>query len=263
MELIHKSSMLVDDYVDKDGIRNGEESFHVQYHDVINLILLANAMQAAAQANFRDCQVTFSCDNGVTADNMKKLAQIIYDVSQGRYREILLADYEYITLGEIEEINSLETVSFFEESIGLGYSCFHKFQGTAEHMRLKELGKQFGRFYQYINDLQPFSQKENYEKYKGGTCNLGRKNIVLWTLYQCIKEDGRVCPKEYKEVMKLYDEYEIEEEILETIRGIIEDIKKSLEKLEPGNEQWVKDFKEMFNYILNERGWNNKIPVLL
>ena len=264
IELIHKAAAMIDDYLDKDDIRNNEESFHHQYPDPNTLILLRNSMQAKAQMNFAQCRDTFLCNDDVMIKNMQRLAQIIYDTNLGRYRELSLAAFDRLKIEEVNEINYMETVTFFKESIGLGYSCFHEFQGTQEHQALEELGAAFGRFYQFINDLDPFSQKARYENFKGALDNFSGKNIALLTLYQHLTKDekGHFLEYKYDTIIKLYQEYCIEQEILNDINETIKEIKDILKRLKPGNEKWVASFTAFFNCVLDYRRWRDKIPEL-
>lgn len=269
IELIHKAAAMIDDYLDEDDIRNNEESFHQQYSDPNTLILLRNSMQAKAQVNFAQCRSAFLCNDDVMINNMQRLAQIIYDTNLGHYRELSLATYDRLRAEEVNEINFMETVSFFKECIGLGYSCFHEFQGTNDHQDLERLGIAFGHFYQCINDLDPFSQKERYENFKGvldkGVLdNFGKKNTALLRLYHHLtKEEKNSFPSyKYNTIIKLYHEYCIEQEILDEIKETVSEISSILKRLTPGNEKWVTSFKTLFNYILDQRRWRDKIPEL-
>jgi len=264
LELIHKSTVMIDDYLDGDEIRNAEESFHHQYPEEQTLILLRNSMLAKAQINFIKCRSAFLCNDDVMINNIQKLAQIIYASSLGHYRELSLADYDRLRSEEVKEINFMETVFLFKKSIGLGYSCFHEYQGTKAQQNLEKLGEEFGYFYQCMNDLDPFIHKERRERYKGTLNNFGRKNMVLLTLYNHLTEEEKSAFHNYKyhTILKLYQKYCIEQEILNNVNDSVNRIKDILDNLKAGNRKWIKDFKKMFNYILMDRRWQEKIPKL-
>ncbi len=264
MELIHKSAILLDDYMDGDEIRNGEESFHNEYPDQKVLHILRNSLQAKALMNFMQCRESFLCNNDIKLKNMETLSQIIYNTNLGRYRELSLADYKDLRSEEVNTINDLETVSFFRESMRLGYSCFHANEGNRECQMIGQLGAAFGAFYQYINDMEPFSQKARHIYYKGELKNWGKKNIAVLTLYQHLSEIERkdFANYDYHTIEKLYRQYCIEQELLDEINIIVTEIEKLLSCLKCGNRRWVNNFEIFFNQVLDERRWNDKIPKL-
>lgn len=266
LELIHKSSVIFDDYIDQDEQRNGKQTFHKQYPDINTLILLGNAMIAKAQMNFAECRSIFKCNENVLTDNMKKLSKITYDLCLGCYRELERADYDRQNLDEIDDIIFLETVSLIKESMGLGYSCFHKEQGNREYENIEKLGESFGYIFQYLNDLEPFSQKELYEKHKGEIDNFdyGRKNIALFALYNKISEEEKnyFDKNNYEKILQMYQKYNIEQEILNKAKEKVSEIEEILDALKAGNLEWVKAFKALFNFALERKRWEEKIPKL-
>lgn len=266
LELIHKASVMFDDFIDGDEMRHGEQAFHMQYHDINKMLLLGNAMLAYAQVNFANCRAFFQCSEEIMLRNMKKLSEIVTKLCEGCYKELSRADYERQDRYEIDEIIQYETVSLIEGSIVLGYSCFHREQGTDDYVNIEKLGKKFGYIFQYLNDLEPFSQKAKYRKHKGGLNHYdhGKKNIALVTLYHCASEDDKTILKEnsYERTEQLYRKYSIEQTVLEYVRTEIGELNNILAKLEPGNQEWVKTFKELFNAALKEKGWEDKIMPL-
>lgn len=275
LELIHKSSVIFDDYIDDDTLRKGKDTFHVQYDSkgddsnrkVISvLILLGNAMLAKAQINFAECKKYFKCDDAATIENMKRLSEMIGDLCLGCYKEISLADYGRQSEGEIKKIIGMETVSLIAGSLSLGYSCFHKDQGNMDGKAIEELGEAFGYVFQYLNDLEPFSHRESYEKHKGkkNKVNYEDKNLAMLKMYQAVtgEEKDKFYQNSYEEIISLYKKYNIEQEVLEDVNKEIEKIKQALEKLSVGNEDWVKEFKYLFDLAISEKEWSNKIENL-
>lgn len=264
IELLHKSSILVDDYLDRDVTRNGQITFHEEYPNQDEMFLLKSAMQAKALMNFAKCSKYFLCDNDTTIKNMRSLSNIIYENSLGYYRELELTSYEHIDKKEIDEINFMETINLFKSSISLGYSCFHKGQSNVEHLYLKNLGEIFGKIYQYINDLEPFTQNGKRKKQGGVIDCFGRKNTVLLTLRCHLSEEE----KEYYDltnvriIKKLYKEYGIEQEILNEIANKIKELDEILQFLSAGNKLWVEEFRAIYNYLLSARGWGDKLAEL-
>lgn len=266
LELIHKSSVMFDDYIDNDTMRKSEQTFHVQYTDTYVLILLGNAMLAKAQINFANCKHNFKCSEDSTIKNMQGLSKIVMDLCTGCYREINRADYSKQSLNDIEKIIYLETVSLIKGSIGLGYSCFHEDQGHKDRENLEELGEAFGYVFQYLNDLEPFSQKDLYEQHKGSKSNFdyGKKNVAMLILYQKLSdEEKKVFDKrDYGETIKLYDKYDVEQVVLNKVTEKMDRIKQLLGDMKSGNDDWINAFKFLFNLALKEKNWKDKVTSL-
>lgn len=275
LELIHKSSVIFDDYIDGDTLRKGKDTFHVQYdrkgddgkRKVISImILLGNAMLTKAQINFAECKKYFKCDDAATIENMKRLSEMIGDLCLGCYKEISLAKYSNQSLPEIQKIIELETVSLIKGSLCLGYRCFHRDQSNRDGETIEELGKAFGNVFQYLNDLEPFSHRNFYEKHKGKKTkmNYKDKNIAMLKLYQKVtgEEKENFYQNSYEEIIDLYTKYNIEQDVLEDVKKEIEKIKQALEKLATGNDDWVTAFKALFNLAISKKEWTAQIASL-
>ena len=261
LELIHKASVMYDDFIDNDDFRHGEKTFHAQYKDTNILILLGNTMISKAQKNFVDCTSFFKCDDDVTIKNLGELSEIVSDLCKGCYRELFKLNYK-MREQELQDVIHLETVSLIKGSIGLGYSCFHKSQGDNAHTYLEELGEAFGYMFQWLNDLEPFSMVELYTKHKGNGANydLSKKNIALWKLYQELPEKQKKTfgELEYEEIIKLYNQNEIEKKVLDMVKQKMDKIDEILEKLKSGNEEWVEAFRSLLKTVIQEKGWDGK-----
>lgn len=265
IELLHKSDTIIDDYIDEDTSRNGQKSFYVQYEDTKKMILFRDALQAKALMILDSCRKTFLCSEHAIAHNMVLLSQNLYDISRGRYQELSLADYGRIEMKDIEEVILHETVSLFQNSIKLGYSCFHAHQGNEDCKKLENFGTALGKFYQYMNDRDPFVKTAQYQKYKGEKNNIGKKNMVMLKLYERFayehpSEEARenFLNGSYKTIQNWYNKYCLEEEILQEADNRIKEMKKIMKELKQGNACWCENFKEMFNAMLSDRGWMDK-----
>lgn len=165
-----------------------------------------------------------------------------------------MADYDRQSQDEIKEIVGMETVSLIKGSLSLGYRCFHREQSNQDGKAIEELGEAFGYVFQYLNDLEPFSHRESYEKHKGkkSKVNYEDKNLAMLKLYQAVtgEEKDKFYQNSYEEIIDLYKKYNIEQEVLEDVNKEIEKIKQALEKLSVGNEDWVKEFKHLFVFAV-------------
>lgn len=266
LELIHKASVIFDDYIDGDTMRKGVQTFHAQYEDVNVLILLGNTMLAKAQINFADCKDDFKCRETITIRNMQRLAELVVDLCTGCYRELTRADYDKQTLSEIKGIICMETVSLIKGSLELGYSCFHEDQGSRDRELLEKLGESLGYAFQYLNDLEPFSQRALYEEHKGVKSNFdyGKKNIAMLILYQSLlpEEKQDFNGHSYENILRLYHKYNVEQQILEEVKKEISKIEQIMNELKAGNTAWINAFEALFNLVLKKKGWEDKLPHL-
>ena len=266
LELIHKSSVMFDDFIDKDSKRKGTVTFHEQYPNINTMILLGNAMLAKAQINFIGCSNIFKCSDKAVIESVNELAETIVNLCTGCYKELSRANYDKQDVNEIKNIIYLETVSLIKGSIKLGYRCFHSDQGHENLETIEQLGEAFGYVFQYLNDLEPFSQRVLYERHKGkkNHFDYGKKNIALITLYnEAQTEEKNIFDHpDYDKIMKLYQKYEIEQKILEMVKEEMSKIDILLKELNAGDEEWTKAFIILFNYALEKKGWKEKISSL-
>lgn len=189
---------------------------------------------------------------------------------EGCYKELSMLDYDMQNQEELNNIIFLETVSLIRDSVSLGYRCFHAEYANVDCESIEKLGEAFGNTFQYLNDLEPFSQKTLYKKHKGGIKNfdLGRKNIALFLLYNRTSEDEKVRihkekeDKKYDGIVGLYKRYNIEQKVLNEVKEKVSEIKELLRVLSAGNGEWVKAFRVLFNYALKEKGWGDKVENL-
>lgn len=153
-----------------------------------------------------------------------------------------------------------------KESIGLGYRCFHEKGNRDKTASIEQLGEAFGYVFQYLNDLEPFSQKEQYETHKGSIQNFdyGKKNLAMLTLYKKLEDDDKPAFEmhNYNVILQLYERYKIEDEILDKVRKKMDKMEQMLEKLGSGNQAWKKRFNTLFNYAVWHKKWEGKVPYL-
>lgn len=270
LELIHKASLILDDFIDQDTLRHGVPTFYKEFLDksedktedktednkkyLYKIILWGNKMLALAYDNFIDCKDSFKCGDTVTLDNLKKLSQIIEDLDLGCYKELTKGSYEKETESEVNEMIYLETVSLIRGSMELGYNCFHEAQGEVCRDNIEKLGEALGYIFQWLNDLEPYSQKNKYRWHKGNIENFdsGKKSIVLWTLTHKLTDEEKqnYDLTKYKDVQKLFVKKKIEDIILRAVYKKIEEINGILKELEPGNEAWCNAFRELFDMAM-------------
>lgn len=267
LELIHKASIVLDDYLDGDTMRNGKQSVYEQYNKEINpLFLFVNAMLAKAQINFMECKDDFRCNESIMLENSRRLSEIIFNLSRGGYKELDRGEYENQSEEEIKSIIFMETVSLIQGSIELGYRSFHVGYGDKDYERLVRLGEAFGYIFQYLNDLEPFSQRKLYEDSKGTIEHFdhGKKNIAILCLYGKVTNEGKEIIKEgkYERILQLYQDYNVEKDVIDMVKIKMEHIKEDLSELKRGDEKWAGAFTELFNMALEKKGWGKKIPLL-
>lgn len=269
LELIHKASVMFDDWIDNDSKRNGRDVYLKQYPDVNTMVLLGCAMLGEAQVNFAECRKSFKCNEVDTIQNMSILADIIVKMCIGCYKELILSDYSNQTIESINSITREETVLLIKNSMELGYRCFHKDLSTNQIDEINALGEKFGFIFQWLNDIEPFSQKEAYIEHKGNLENFdyGKKNIAILTLYEkCSNEEKKIFKKNpsYEDIEELYKKYGVESDILERVNVAVDEMNEILSKpsICAGNLEWVNAFKGLFNHAVEIKNWENKVHKL-
>ena len=128
------------------------------------------------------------------------------------------------------------------------------------------MGEAFGYIFQYLNDLEPFSQRKSYEDSKGTIdyFDHGKKNVAVLCLYGKVtdEEKRKINVENYEEILQFYQDYNVEKDIIDKVKIEMEKIKECLSDLERGNVNWVGAFRELFNMALEKKGWGKKVPLL-
>lgn len=180
IEMIHKMSLILDDYFDGDLTRRGNPTFHTIYNEpiILNtthlLLKLSNSIFLNAINSFSLCQ-------------QKKLIelyqQIIMDMGTGFLEDVDRKE-RFLSLEDVFRINDLQSTTILKNSLLIGYLLSnYKAANSAEiYFRLENIGAALGKIFQGFNDMENFlSEKIQIDNKNNIYSDLkaNRKNIIL------------------------------------------------------------------------------------
>lgn len=237
MELIHKSTILLDDWIDQDEARHGQPSFHIQYGSELTVMYALNILSKSITElnnifyDFADQKMYHAC--------IQNISETMQRMTLGEIQELTLTPQELFDFEKIKEIIKLETAELLTNSLLMGY---YGSGGKNPNIirELKRTGYDCGYIFQCMNDLEPFCEKNINTQHKG-SFNLdydrGRKNIGIALLHDVSnKADQTVLEKKppYEVLINLFQKY-----------GIIEFFLKDLNDLNKKNLHRIKSFMEL------------------
>ena len=187
IELVHKASLLIDDWIDGDSERHGNPSFHIEYSPQQAVLCALNMIGCAM-----DRLESAFTDDVVLPHNyylcLKTVLKTVCSMAKGALEELRLENAEFFNSEKIREITQLETAEIIGNSLLLGY-----YAGAGEHVnpqievRFKEIGDKCGYLFQALNDLEAYASPNKLIEHKG-ELNLDyqskRKNLAIATLYE-------------------------------------------------------------------------------
>lgn len=234
MELIHKSTILLDDWIDKDDARHGRASFHIQYSPELMVMYALNILsKALTELN----DIFYDAGNGEMYNIcMNTLTETMRRMTQGEILELTLSIDDFYSVEKIKEIIQLETAELLTNSLLMGYYGSGG-KNTAIADTLKRIGYNCGYIFQCMNDLEPFCQR-NENKVHKGSYNLDydreRKNIGIAMLYQVADCKERRLLEEkppYDVLMVLFNKYHIIDFFLQDLEDVNTKTKIKIEQL--------------------------------
>lgn len=179
IEMIHKMSLILDDYFDGDLTRRGNPTFHTIYDgrtmmDTTKLLLqLSN-------------NVFLNGINNLPIDQQRRLIvlykQIIVDMGNGFIEDLDRTDRS-ITETEAYRINDLQSTTILTNSMLIGYSLHSQSEEKDDtYIVLENIGNAIGKTFQGFNDVENFLSEESQNSDKGhlySDLDANRKNVVL------------------------------------------------------------------------------------
>lgn len=265
IELIHKSSILLDDYIDNDKIRRGQPTFFAEYGDkktvIFVLNILGNAIQVINDLNGND---------DITPENyhhiMQSLANTMKEMSLGVLQELELNETSQFDLCTIQDIIDKETSSLLSNSLLFGYYASGNHNAISlEHIEL--IGRKCGYMFQTMNDLEPLCQAAKNIEYKGQLNTdfaSKRKNIAVTYLYpqlDSIDKKRLLRAQENhddKTILNLVKEYKIAQQILNQMDLVHKNIILLINQMKDYNasDDWCTGFSGLISrlyYLCLER----------
>lgn len=258
IELLHKATLLIDDLIDEDDARHGEESFHVEFSDPETILFAIYLLG--------DCLERLSVSMEKLHfekwyhEIIELLSRAIKDMSYGAIEEIGLAHDQLASVPKVKEIIELQTIALVKNGLLVGYKYG---RGSSDHDAIIDsLGYDCGYLFQVLNDLEPFLDRGLNAKHKGST-NLdivrSRKNIAVAFIFERLSSLER---EKFHQLRKStvsqlasslnewFLRYNILDSMLENLVRVKKNIDRNIDSL-PVEFQRRKDFSSFIDYVLS------------
>lgn len=259
IELVHKASILLDDYIDGDTARHGIDAFHITHGPERTMIFSLNILCRSLRI-INDTFMEYIDDSTYSKISMKLVIQTLEDMTLGVLRELDLSDDASMQkLDDVKEIMHLETASLITNSLLVGYLLSQNKE--MDNIKLfQEIGKDLGYIFQVLNDLEPFCSKRNHD-HKGSLntdISRNRKNICVPLLYIYLtsKEKRKLenTPAEEKDslLLNLFQKYRIQEKLFNEISNVCKRIHNNI-SLMAGKSQlqeWCNHFDAFVDSVI-------------
>lgn len=257
IELIHKSSLILDDLIDGDPARHGKCAFHMEYGKENTMMFAINLLSISVQ---KLNQFILDNDEYIVLKNkgINLLSQIMYDMSLGELKELNLSNADRYDYEKIKEIIDLETSPLISNSLLFGYYAGNGSNKKVEDL-LYEIGYECGFIFQVMNDLEAFCQQEKLKQHKGRLNTdivYAKKNIALTLLYNLISEQEKeklASMHSADDVNNLliyyFKHYKIKDSFMREVNLIHEKISTQINELE--NQQLCSDWCHLFDDFIN------------
>lgn len=249
MELIHKGSLIIDDYIDDDDARRGKITFHREYSSneaiMFLLFLLGKAVEQLGKYV-----------------NVERISHLICSMSEGALRELSLSQSDFFQMVKIDDIVKGETVSLIRDSLLFGYEI-NKNDVSGISEILESVASTCAYNFQLLNDLEPFSAVNKNIQYKNNhnfDFEKNRKNMVIARLYQVCTEEERntivsnlKSEQLFKIIYELIEKYKIRDEVINDVEKAKSKIKLEMLALLPliNNTECVHDFLYFVDETIN------------
>lgn len=227
IELVHKASILLDDYIDGDTARHGIDAFHITHGPERTMIFSLNILCRALRI-INDAFMDYIDNSTYSKISIKLVIQTLEDMTLGVLKELDLSnDVSMQKVNDVKEIIHLETASLITNSLLVGYLLSQNKE--MENIGLfQEIGKDLGYIFQVLNDLEPFCSRRNND-HKGSLntdISRNRKNICIPLLYIYLTsqekrklENTRVEEKDLL-LLDLFHKYHVQEKLFDEIYNV-------------------------------------------
>lgn len=254
IELLHKASLLFDDWLDDDDARHGEPTFHVEFTPQITVIFALHLISIAAK-RIKDIVISENITSNQYLQYIDTILNTIFAMSQGALNEIMLSGDELFDLEKVKEIVRLETSEIIGNSIQLGYIIGGGQKEQAAIM-LKHIGNQCGYLFQTMNDLEAFGNSIGNAEHKGSInfdIDNSRKNIAVAILYQmATKSDkNKIKTASGEEISKIAVKYHLIGFIIDDMENIFKKMILDIQTLYKYgvSEEWIDNFCDFIKQV--------------
>lgn len=258
VELLHKATLLIDDLIDQDDTRNGEESFHVEFSDneaiLFAIYLMGDCLKKLSVATARA-----HTEKGYP-EIIELLGEAIKDMSLGAIEEVISPGDQLASFAKAKRIIELQTIALIKNGLLTGYKYG---RGEIHYVdTIDSLGYDCGYLFQVLNDLEPFLGADLNALHKG-TVNFdvlrSRKNITVAFISDRLSSSerdrlhvsiGSADPLLPSHLNGWFLKYDVLNSILENLRDVQKSIGTNINSL-PLDVQRRSDFYAFVNYVLS------------
>jgi heptaprenyl diphosphate synthase len=243
--------------VDDDVSRNNKIAFHCQFSEN-EAVIFAVYLIGKAINNLNSL-----------SQNNPELRALQVDIFSNTYCMMAMGCLQELTMDQsrqydidaIRQVINYETTTPIKNSLLLGFLLNGPIDSKTRIMGEK-IGDMIGFMFQIMNDLEPFSSKQNIICHKGSfnfDINRSRKNIVLAYIY------GKCKLSEKRKLLslgngndaiffltELYEKYDIYSVVMADIRSIESQVYALISNLQeyPLNQHCLADFQLFFNQVM-------------
>ena len=236
IELIHKASLLLDDYIDKDTTRHARPAFYVEHGPertmIYSLNLLSKSLELVNKTYYNNGSF-----NSFYYRSVNDITRTLQEMTLGVLRELDLNRQTFMDISEIRRIMDLETSSLITNSLLMGYYLTGK-ENLVLESTLKRVGNNLGFVFQILNDMESFFSLK-ISDHKGSINNdisRDRKNICIPILFELMstrekktvtREDGTL---NEREVVALLQKHGVKELLLKEVDNNCLQIKRVIKR---------------------------------
>ncbi len=259
IELIHKSSLIIDDMIDGDSLRSGKTTFHI-----------ANGQEKAIAVSFHLIGKSFKLlieameeahiSQNTSLKCLKTSINIVNDMSTGLLKELSMVNADYSDINLAKEIILNETASIIKNSLLIGYLL----RGGSNQSVINSLmliGESCGYIFQVMNDIEPYRNGVHYKNHKGKNESeffYNRKNIVTTFILQLMNSKEKRefyhignSGEGHKKLLELFNTHHVYDHFMSDIKAIKINIEHSVDTIskEGINMRWCLNCKSFITAL--------------
>lgn len=262
IELIHKSSLLIDDLIDNDQLRHNKPTFHnINGRD--KTILFSLNLMSKAIIILKDTLLINKVEDIVFQKCIGISIQTLHDMSLGALYEVSLTKKELYSPNFIRKIISLETSTLIRNSLLIGYYSGNRLNSNIEGL-LIEIGNSCGYIFQVMNDLEPFCNSKKNRLHKGvvnSDYKDYKKNIAIAFLFEAMSKqkkekiiftNGSIGSCSLEDISAYLEQYNITQQLVKEIEEIELKIFSFINECKDNglSEQWCYNFKRFILLLI-------------
>lgn len=254
IELFHKASLLVDDWLDNDTARHGQKTFHVELGEQYTVVFAIH-MICLAIWRIKNIFIDNLGDEDIYQSCIKKISDLVYGMSLGALQELHLKHEELYDIDKIKNIALFETAEIIEKSLQIGYTLGNTKNDDVTAI-LRVIGSQCGYLFQTLNDLEAFSNLEKNAEHKGVVnfdIDNNRKNIVVAMLWELASSKDRkiIQNSPGNNICYIAEKYHLKSFVLKDMEIVYNNMINNINSLVDYGicKEWVNAFSDFFSQI--------------